>query len=322
MDAVILAGGFGKRILPLTHYLPKPMLPIANLPVIDYLVSQTVAANAENIIFTLAYMPETIISYVSGYLGIKTRFCIEEMPLGTAGGVKNAAPAGDFAVLSGDGISDIDLSAMLKLHKKTNALVTIAVTEVKDLTGYGKMLIDGDMVTAINEKDKADEGKRGLANTGVYIISPKALEYVDGVCDFARDLFPMLLGRSMRISAYVHKGYWKDIGNCDSYLQANIDLIGKKFFPCVRHIDRPAEVYTDKNVIGRCAVVSGRASECVIGEYSTVCSDANLRRCVVLPGAVVSGRHSGEIIGSDFYFKAANPDINLFNLQKSVKYYC
>lgn len=322
MDAVILAGGFGKRIMPLTHYLPKPMLPIANYPAIDYLVSQAHAGGAENIIFTLGYMPESIISYVSGYIGLKTRYVVETTPLGTAGGVKNASPSGDFAVLSGDGISDIDLTAMMKIHKATDALVTIAVKEVPDLTGYGKMILDGDRVAAIHEKDKADEGKKGIANTGVYIISPEALKRCGGVCDFARDLFPALLGEGKRISAYVHKGYWRDIGNCEEFLQANIDLIGRTFFPRPRHIDRGREAITETNAIGRNALVSGKASHSVIGDYSVVCSGADVKRCVVLPGAVVNGKHENEIIGSAFYFKAANPDINLFNLQKTVKYYC
>lgn len=322
MDAVILAGGFGKRVLPLTHYLPKPMLPIANYPAIDYLVAQAAACGAENIVFTLGYMPEVIISHLSGYVGLKTRYVIESTPLGTAGGVMNAAPAGDFAVLSGDGISNIDLKSMMRLHKSTNSAVTIAVNEVNDLAGYGRIEMGGGRVTSINEKDKADEGKRGIANTGVYIISPEAMANVSGVCDFARDLFPLLLSSGKRISAYVHKGYWKDIGSSEDYLQANIDLIGRRFFPRPQHIDRGIETVTGSNSVGRKMVISGRAHSSVIGEYSVVCSGADIKECVVLPGVVVSGRHRREIIGSDFYFKASNPDINLFNLHKTVKYYC
>ena len=321
MDAVILAGGFGKRILPLTHYTPKPMLPVANRPVLDHIAAQTAAAGIDNLIFTLAYMPDVIKAHVGGYIGIKTRCVVETMPLGTAGGVKNAAPRGDFAVLSGDGISDINLSDMIKQHKEAGATVTIAVIEVADLTGYGKIITNGGYVTEIREKDRADEGKRGLANTGIYIVSADALDYADGICDFARDLFPKLLGAGKKIAAYIHSGYWTDIGNCEAYLRANADMLGRCFFPAVRHIGEGAGMEIGTNLIGWDAVVTGRAHSCIIGQNSVVCSGAEIESCVVLPGTIVNGRHSGEIISNNFCFKASAPDVNLLNISNSTKYY-
>lgn len=320
MDAVILAGGFGKRILPLSHYYPKPMLPIANVPTIDYLVAQAVTC-ADNLIFTVAHKPETLMAFVNGYIGLNARFALEVEPLGTAGGVKNARPDGDFFVLSGDGISDVSLAKMARLHENTGADITIAVKEVNDLTGFGRVVTAGDYVKSLREKNSEDCGKNGLANTGIYYVSHRVLSEIDGVCDFARDLFPALLNKGRRIAAYVHDGYWRDIGSSQAYLTANTELIGQSFYPEVPHLDRRRSRLIGSNLIGSGAIVTGRATRSVIGEDSVICSSADVDNCVVLAGSIVGGVHRGEIIGTDFCFKAENPSINLYNLHKMPKNY-
>ena len=242
MKAVILAGGFGKRLMPLTMNTPKPMLKICNQPMIDYCISQASYYDVLDLTLTLAYQPQEITNWCDGYKDIKFHYSLENEPLGTFGGVKKALsePDDEFFVLSGDGINDLNLYEMMKSHHKSGAEVTIAVTYSSTPSLYGVVEIDEkSYVKSFYEKPTTFKGN--TVNTGIYIINKSVLSFLsDGYFDFAKDLFPIVLKKG-RINVFYHEGYWNDVGNPKSYFETNFFMKNKKFFPfatnCLREND-------------------------------------------------------------------------------------
>ena len=225
MKAVIMAGGFGSRLRPLTDKLPKPMMPIIDKPILHYIVDRLVAGGIKDIAMTLGYMPESIISYFgdgSAY-GAKIRYFIEDKPLGTAGGVKNASKFidGPFLVMSGDAFTTIDINEMHAFHIARGAKVTMAVKTVDNPRGYGEVETDSNgKVLEFREKPKVYKTK--LINMGIYIMEREVLDMIPrGKYDFSNDLFPRLLGD---IYSYRSDCYWSDIGTLPSYYATNMDV--------------------------------------------------------------------------------------------------
>ena len=222
MQAVIMAGGYGTRLKPLTNELPKPMVPIIDKPIINYIINTLKKYGITDIIVTLGYKPERIIDYLGdgSDLGVKVRYSVENIPLGTAGGVKKIADMidGTFVVISGDALTNIELDSMMSHHMSHGKLMTMAVKEMDDVTGFGVVKCDEDgAVTSFIEKPKHSLDK--LVNTGIYILEKKVLNYIpEGKYDFARDLFPAMMNN---LSAYRMKGYWSDIGTLSSYYLTN-----------------------------------------------------------------------------------------------------
>ena len=234
MKAVIMAGGEGSRLRPITCDCPKPLTEIAGHPVIEYIFELLIRHSCDEAKVTLKYLAENITErYFSGkYKGLPLDFVMEERPLGTAGSVKNAADfEEDFAVISGDALCDIDLSAAFELHKRTNAAVTVVAARVSDPREYGLVSAKGDRVCSFVEKPSFSGVTTDLANTGIYILSPRVLRKIpdNSPYDFAKDLFPRLLRENERISVYVTDGYWCDIGDIKSYLESQFDVIGGRF---------------------------------------------------------------------------------------------
>ena len=222
MQAVIMAGGYGTRLKPLTNELPKPMVPIIDKPIINYIINTLKKYGITDIIVTLGYKPERIIDYLGdgSDLGVKVRYSVENIPLGTAGGVKKISDMidGTFVVISGDALTNIELDSMMSHHMSHGKLMTMAVKEMDDVTGFGVVKCDEDgAVTSFIEKPKHSLDK--LVNTGIYILEKKVLNYIpEGKYDFARDLFPAMMDN---LSAYRMKGYWSDIGTLSSYYLTN-----------------------------------------------------------------------------------------------------
>lgn len=305
MNAVVMAGGFGSRLMPLTANCPKPMVKIAGRPMLDYTVAQLYAHGISEMVFTLGYMPDVIRDYVEGYENIDTFFTVEDVPLGTAGGVKAAEVLLDerFFVLSGDALSDINLSAMLNQHIATGAKVTLAAAVVDDPKRFGVLSLDSsNCVKGFIEKPQSDAfGK--LVNTGVYIIEKSVLGFVpkNMPFDFARDLFPMLT-ESGSLYAYVHDGYWSDIGTINSYFDANMYMREGTFFPFVPHIAESDFAAYNINgcLVSDMSLVTGRAKNSVIESGAMITSSGYTEDCVVLSGAVVKSRKQSCIVGADF----------------------
>lgn len=223
MNAIVLAGGQGKRLRPLTDVTPKPMLKVAGRPILDYVTAQLAAQSVDRIIYTLGYLAEQIEDYVKTYEGVAAQCITEKQPLGTCGAVVGALDRLDdcFIVVSGDCISDVDLVEMEQAHIKYGAEATIAVTEVKNPTLYGVVSEDGGRITEFHEKPD-DDRYGNLVNAGIYILNKSALKNVrkNSFVDFSKDLFPELL-KNGSLYAYRHKGYWSDVGDFDSLRAAN-----------------------------------------------------------------------------------------------------
>lgn len=305
MNTVILCGGFGKRLMPLTNRLPKPMLPIANRPMLDYAFAQLKRFELTDVTLTLAYMPQKIIEWVKGYCDFNIGYSVEKEPLGTAGGVKNAQDklSDVFFVLSGDGLNDINLDELYQTHKKSGADVTMAVTRSATPWLYGVVESKDGFVKEFYEKPDFFNEEKWI-NTGVYVINKYVLDYVPHKTfyDFSKDLFPFVLQKGT-IAVYEHNGYWSDIGDFASYYKANMDLKKGGFYPFAYNAYGKKSEYCGGlygSVIGESTSVVGRINNCVIGNNCRICSGAALKDCVVFDGSVVKNRHDECIVDSDF----------------------
>lgn len=235
MKAVIMAGGEGSRLRPLTCDIPKPMVRLCGKPAICYILDLLSRHSVTEAAVTVRYLAGDIISYFEQgeYNGIHLEFFEETCPLGTAGSVKNAVNPDDgaFIVISGDALCDIDLTAALLQHKQTGADATIVVTRVADPREYGLVSFDADMtVTGFIEKPGWTQVSTDAANTGIYIINSDIMDMVpkDKEYDFAKDLFVDMLRSGKKICAYETSGYWCDIGDLSTYLSCQQDLLSGK----------------------------------------------------------------------------------------------
>lgn len=301
MNAVILCGGFGKRLAPLTNRIPKPMLSVANRPMLSYCFDQLGRYKIFDVTLTLAFLPEQIIKWAQGYEDFDIKFSIESTPLGTAGGVKNAIKhlSDVFVVISGDGLSNVNLDEMIDTHLSSGADVTMAITQSATPWLYGVVEHSDGYVKQFLEKPKDLFGKRWI-NTGVYIVNKYILDYVpqNVFFDFSKDLFPRVLANG-KISIYKHNGYWNDIGDFVSYHKANMDMLKAGLYPMVNNAYHEYSTLLGKrapSIVSNTALVAGRISGCVIQKNCRVCSSAILDECVVLENAIVKGRHSRCII--------------------------
>jgi mannose-1-phosphate guanylyltransferase/phosphomannomutase len=215
MKAVIMAGGSGTRLRPLTSALPKPMVPVANKPMAEHIVDLLKKHGLNDIIFTLWYLPDLISSYFQdgSDFNCKINYSTEEgRPLGTAGCVKAVQDELDdtFVVISGDCLTDIDLTAAIKFHKEKKSKATIVLKRVENPLDYGVVITDGDhRIKRFVEKPGASEIFSDTVNTGIYILEPEVLLYVvmGREQDFSNDLFPLLLLRNEPLYGYVADGY-------------------------------------------------------------------------------------------------------------------
>lgn len=240
MRAIIMAGGEGKRLRPLTCTLPKPMAPVLGRPIIDYCVALLATHGFRDITATLQYLPRLIQRHLGdgAAFGVDIGYAIEEAPLGTAGSVRHALgdDLTETLVISGDALTDIDLGAALSFHRARAAGVTILLSRVDAPTEYGVVLLDEQKrVLRFLEKPGPAEVFSDLANTGIYILGPEALSLIptEGVFDFSNDLFPLLMRENIPIYGYTAAGYWCDVGSLEAYLQAQRDMLDGKCRPAL-----------------------------------------------------------------------------------------
>ncbi len=228
MKAVIMAGGKGTRLMPLTRNLPKPMVNLIDKPVLEHVINLLRKHGVYEIAITLGYLADRVISYFGNgeNLGVNLTYYVEEVPLGTAGGVKKAASfvGEDFFVLSGDAFSEIDLTKAAAFHREKNSLFTLVVQPHPNPSAFGVTQIDFEnRVTGFIEKPASSQP--ALVNTGIYVINKKILSLIpDGFYDFGKDLLPRLVHTAY---AYVDYSYWSDIGTLPSYYETNKYLAEK-----------------------------------------------------------------------------------------------
>ncbi|MDP4179184.1 MAG: sugar phosphate nucleotidyltransferase, partial [Bacillota bacterium] len=232
MKAIIMAGGEGTRLRPLTCNIPKPMIPIMGKPVMEYIIELLKKNNITDIGVTLQYLPDEIINYFGDGKdwGVNIRYFIENTPLGTAGSVKNAEKFLDdtFIVISGDSLTDINLSKAIEYHNKKEALATLVIKEVDVPLDYGVVITDKNgAIQGFLEKPSWSEVFSDKVNTGIYILEPEVFTYYEKnqKIDFSNDLFPILLSNKKPLYGYVSQGYWCDIGNIEQFSKCNFDIL-------------------------------------------------------------------------------------------------
>jgi mannose-1-phosphate guanylyltransferase / phosphomannomutase len=232
MKAVVMAGGEGTRLRPLTSNQPKPMVPIVGKPCMEHILELARRHAIEDVIVTVAFLPQPIRSYFGdgSSLGMNIEYSVEESPLGTAGSVRLASGRLDdtFLVISGDALCDFDLTKVIEFHRDQGATATLALKSVDNPLEFGIVVTDSDgRVERFLEKPSWSQVFSDTINTGVYVLEPEVLSHVPADCpyDFSKELFPLLLEMGRPVYGFVVDGYWQDIGNLTQYRQANFDAL-------------------------------------------------------------------------------------------------
>src|SRR4051794_3300429 len=232
MRAVILAGGEGTRLRPLTSNQPKPMMPLVNRPMLEHIVSLLKKHGFDDIVVTVAYLGNQIRDYFGdgSDFGVRMRYATEEQPLGTAGSVRNAADELDetFLVISGDVLTDIDLGAFVAAHREEKAVASIALKRVENPLEFGIVITRPDgSIERFLEKPTWGEVFSDTINTGIYVLEPVVFDYIpEGqVVDFSSDVFPALLDDGHTMHGHVSEGYWEDVGTLEAYSRAHTDVL-------------------------------------------------------------------------------------------------
>jgi len=235
LKAVLMAGGEGTRLRPLTSNQPKPMVNIFNQPVMSYIIELLKKYEIKDIVTTLQFLPQLIKNYYGdgSDLGINLNYAVEEEPLGTAGSVKNTEQFidGTFLVISGDAITDFNLKKAIDFHKKKKSLATLVLARVESPLEFGVVITEKDgKITRFLEKPSWAQVFSDTVNTGLYILEPEVLEHIPSGknVDFSKDLFPKLLKEKKPLYGYVADGYWCDIGNLEQYRQVHEDILNNK----------------------------------------------------------------------------------------------
>ena len=290
MKAIIMAGGEGSRLRPLTCACPKPMVPLMDRPVMAYALDLLKKHGIREVGVTMQYLPERITEFFGdgAEFGVHLNYFTEETPLGTAGSVKLAEKFLDetFVILSGDGLTDCDLTQAAEFHRSHGALATMVLKKVDNPLEYGVVVADADgKVNRFLEKPGWGEVCSDTVNTGIYILEPEALKYIPAgkPHDFGRELFPALVEKGQKIFGYVMRGYWCDIGDIAAYLKAHMDLLDGR--AAVDSPARPGAVSKSANAqVDRGAILEG---PCFIGEGVRVLEGARIGAYSVLGAGCV-----------------------------------
>jgi mannose-1-phosphate guanylyltransferase/phosphomannomutase len=311
MRAVVMAGGEGTRLRPLTSNQPKPMVPVVGKPCMEHILELLKRHGFEDVIVTLAFLPQQIRSYFGDgeSLGLNIEYSVEESPLGTAGSVRLASRKLDDTVLviSGDALCDIDLGALLQFHRDRDAAVTIGLKSVENPLEFGIVVTDEDgKIERFLEKPSWGQVFSDTINTGIYVLEPEVLAHVpaDRPYDFSKELFPLLLEMGRPLYGMVCEGYWQDIGNLDQFKQANFDALDGEVELDIPGIRLRGNIWIGEGVeiddledvegpayIGNYCRISPQAS---IGPYSVLGTSVTLReRARTVRSVIDTNTHIG-----------------------------
>lgn len=297
MKAVVMAGGEGSRLRPLTSLRPKPMVPIVNQPIMEHIIGLLKHHDITDAVATLAFMPRFIEDYFGNgeEWGMNLSYAVEETPLGTAGSVKNAEHLlrdGTFLVISGDALTDIDLTSVIEFHRKKRATVTIALKSVPDPLDFGVVITDADgRIERFLEKPTWGQVFSDTINTGIYVMEPEVFDFIPQgeAFDFSSQLFPLLMEKGYGLYGFHSKGYWCDVGSLESYVQAHRDLMSGK-----ANLYIPGISVRDGLWIGEGARIDADA---VLGEHVVVGKNVTIRSGAVIGDFTVLGDNC--VIGTD-----------------------
>jgi mannose-1-phosphate guanylyltransferase/phosphomannomutase len=293
MRAVVMAGGEGTRLRPMTANQPKPLLPVVNRPIMEHVLRLLKRHGFDETVVTVQFLASLIRTYFSDgdELGMHLSYATEQTPLGTAGSVKNAETAlkdDAFLVISGDALTDIDLGAVVRAHRERGALVTVCLTRVPDPLEFGIVITDEEQrIERFLEKPTWGQVFSDTVNTGIYVMEPEVFEHVPlgEVVDWSADVFPALVKSGAPVFGYVAEGYWEDVGTHESYLRAQADVLNRRVDVEIDGFEVAPGVW-----IGEGAEVDADATlrgPVYVGDYAKVEAGAELREYTVLGSNVV-----------------------------------
>jgi mannose-1-phosphate guanylyltransferase/phosphomannomutase len=304
VKAVIMAGGEGTRLRPLTSNVPKPMMPIVNRPMMEHIVELLKVHGFDEIVVTVAFMANAIRTYFGdgSEFGVRMVYATEESPLGTAGSVRNAMDELDerFLVISGDVLTDIDLGEMVRFHEEKGALATIGLVPVENPLEFGIVITrDDGSIERFLEKPTWGQVFSDTINTGIFVLEPEIFDYIEAgrPVDFSSEVFPQLLEDGKPLYGAVAEGYWEDVGTLEAYLRAHKDALDAKValdIPGFRMSEgvwvgdgvevHPDAVIEGPAVIGdNCRIEAGAR----LGEYTVLGTNVKIREQVHLQRVVV-----------------------------------
>jgi mannose-1-phosphate guanylyltransferase/phosphomannomutase len=304
MKAVIMAGGEGTRLRPLTSNAPKPMLPLVNRPMMEHVIDLLKQHGFDEIVVTVAFMANTIRTYFGdgSEFGVRMVYATEESPLGTAGSVRNAMEHLDerFLVISGDVLTDIDLGAIVRFHEERDALATIGLAHVENPLEFGIVITREDgSIERFLEKPTWGQVFSDTINTGIFVLEPEIFDHIaaDRPVDFSGEVFPALLEEGRPLYGAIAEGYWEDVGTLEAYLTAHKDILDGKVRLHVPGFEvRPgvwvgegAEIHPEATVQGpavigdNCRVEPGAS----LGEYTVLGANVRVRINAALERTVV-----------------------------------
>lgn len=288
-----MAGGEGTRLRPMTASMPKPLLPVVNRPIMEHVLRLLRKHGFDETVVTVQFLAALVRNYFGDGedLGMSLQYATEETPLGTAGSVRNAAHLlrdDTFVVISGDGLTDIDLTALVSQHRERGALVTVCLKRVQNPLDFGITILDEeDRVQRFLEKPTWGQVFSDTVNTGIYVMEPEVLDLVTAgqTVDWSGDVFPRLLERGAPVFGHVADGYWEDVGTHESYMRAQADVLARNVEVDIEGFEvspgiwvaEGAEVDPDAKLTG----------PLYIGDYAKVEGGATLRENTVLGSNVV-----------------------------------
>jgi mannose-1-phosphate guanylyltransferase len=296
VKAVVLVGGEGTRLRPLTETIPKPLLPIVNRPFLHRVLDHLAEHDVHEVIASSSYLEASFAEFIAERHGDpRITWITERAPLGTGGAIVNALAHVDetFFVLNGDILTDLDLKALVEVHRANDAMATIALHRVEDARPFG-LVAAGDDGRVLEFREKPTELVPGDINAGTYVLEKEALRGWEAgqPVSIEREIFPIIIGNGLRVYSMLSDAYWMDLGTPEKYLEAQFDLLRGR----VASIRYPSPFVAETAVVDPEARLGSRV---VLGERATVQAGAEVEDSVLLDGASVEAgaRATGSIVG-------------------------
>lgn len=322
--AMIMAAGVGSRLDPLTQFVPKPLVPIANKPVMDILFENLLSIGIKDVIANTYYLSEQIIDrYSNNKSGINFNYIKEETLSGTAGGLKKCQfffnENETFLVLSADGLSNADLEKGIQIHKNSNAIATIGIKKVpmEDVPHFGVVVTDNNgFITEFQEKPSIEQAKSNFINTGIYIFDYKIFDYIpeNTFYDFAKNVFPNLLA-DKQINTFEIDEYWSDIGTLEQYKLSTQDLFNNMYtfahsniintltgayITGKSEIDKTVDFIGNSTIGNNCKIGKNVTLEnCILWDNVSIEDNMKLQNCVIASNCTIHANLYSQILGAN-----------------------